>query len=132
MFQVAKLYMVSWSRAEDSEEARHVIDNTGKVNVEIKKIISFLQARDISDVLAELREELGQEVESKQAWLEILRLSRSSVCVGLADWQALTSFCQKRQRLKTQPIRTPLPCLGNRSVCTVPQKSLKTDPFREA
>ena len=34
--------MVSWSRAEDSEEARHVIDNTGKVNVEIKKIISFL------------------------------------------------------------------------------------------
>lgn len=50
--EVAKLYMVSWSRAEDSEEVRHVIDSTGK-------------ARDISDVLAELREELGQEVEGK-------------------------------------------------------------------
>ena len=76
MFQVAKLYMVSWSRAEDSEEARHVIDNTGKVNVEIKKIISFLQARDISDVLAELREELGQEVESKQAKIGLVRNSQ--------------------------------------------------------
>ena len=68
--------MVSWSRAEDSEEARHVIDNTGKVNVEIKKIISFLQARDISDVLAELREELGQEVESKQAKIGLVRNSQ--------------------------------------------------------
>ena len=65
--QVAKLYMVSWSRAEDSEEVRHVIDSTGKVKI-IEKILNlhfFLQARDISDVLAELREELGQEIEGK-------------------------------------------------------------------
>ena len=33
--QVAKLYMVSWSRAEDSEEVRHVIDSTGKVGFKI-------------------------------------------------------------------------------------------------
>ena len=59
--------MVSWSRAEDSEEVRHVIDSTGKVDFLKKNTFqifnSRFQARDISDVLAELREELGQEVE---------------------------------------------------------------------
>ena len=35
--------MVSWSRAEDSEEVRHVIDSTGKVDfLKKNKLFKFL------------------------------------------------------------------------------------------